>query len=70
MQEAAQQPILIKRIISLAEKSRFGWIKCSSDGGATETSVTTLDPGLCVPCGHLCGKALVPKCFTLPQYFL
>ena len=30
MQEAAQQPILIKRTVSLAEKSRFRWIKCSS----------------------------------------
>jgi hypothetical protein len=44
MQEAAQQPILIKRTMSVAEKSSFRWIKCSSDGGATKSSVTTLDP--------------------------
>src|SRR6476660_700499 len=33
MQEAAQQPILIKRTVSLAEKSKFRWTKCSWSPG-------------------------------------
>jgi hypothetical protein len=39
MHEAAQQPILIKRTTSLADKAGFRWTKCSATPSA-ETSVT------------------------------